>query len=100
MLRGQGLREQIVAEIDTIGVAVDATERLLTLAGDEQARAQDMAQAERRRFEMGASDFFLVNIREEAAADAALRKLDAAYRQLIAHADLAAASADTDALGL
>ncbi|MEG8223134.1 TolC family protein [Sphingomonas sp. HH69] len=100
MLRGQGLREQIIAEIDTIGVAVDATERLLTLAGDEQARAQDMAQAERRRFEMGASDFFLVNIREEAAADAALRKLDAAYRQLIAHADLAAASADTDALGL
>lgn len=100
MLRGQGLREQIIAEIDTIGVAVDATQRLLTLAGDEQARAQDMAQAERRRFEMGASDFFLVNIREEAAADAALRKLDAAYRQLIAHADLAAASADTDALGL
>ncbi|MDE0946256.1 MAG: TolC family protein, partial [Sphingobium sp.] len=100
MLRGQGLREQIIAEIDTIGVAVDATERLLVLAGDEQARAQDMAQAERRRFEMGASDFFLVNIREEAAADAALRKLDAAYRQLIAHADLAAASADTDALGL
>ena len=100
MLRGQGLREQIIAEIDTIGVAVDATQRLLTLAGDEQARAQDMAQAERRRFEMGASDFFMVNIREEAAADAALRKLDAAYRQLIAHADLAAASADTDALGL
>ncbi len=100
MRRGQGLREQIVAEINTIGVAVEATARLLELAKDEQKRAEDMAQAERRRFQMGASDFFLVNIREEAAADAALRQLDAAYRQLIAHADLAAASADTQALGL
>lgn len=98
--RGQALREQIVAEIDTIAVAVDATARLVTLADDEQARAQDMAKAERRRFEMGASDFFLVNLREEAAADAELRKLDAAYRRIIAHADLAAASTDTTALGL
>ncbi|RVT40289.1 TolC family protein [Sphingobium algorifonticola] len=100
MRRGQSLREQIIAEIDTIGVAVDATGRLLTLATDEQARAQDMAQAERRRFEMGASDFFLVNLREEAAADAALRRLDTAYRQLVAHADLVAVSADVATLGL
>jgi len=50
--------------------------------------------------ERGGSDCCLGNIRWESAADAALRKLDAADRQLIAHADLAAAIADTDALGL
>lgn len=59
-----------------------------------------MARAESRRFTLGASDFFLVNVREEAAADAGIRKLDAAYRQIVANAELAAAAADLPALGL
>jgi hypothetical protein len=35
-----------------------------------------------------------------AAADAQVRRLDAAFRQIVAHADLAAATADVKALGL
>ena len=59
-----------------------------------------MAKAEARRFTLGASDFFLVNVREEAAADAGVRRLDAEYRQIVARAELASAAADLPSLGL
>ncbi len=98
--RRQFTREQIVAEIDGIAIDVRATDRLFMLADEEQQRASEMAVAERRRFGAGASDFFLVNIREESAADAAVRRLDAKFRNIVANADLAAAAADLKALGL
>jgi len=59
-----------------------------------------MAVAERRRFDMGASDLFLVNTREESAANVALSLLDMRLRRIIAGADLAAASGDAESLGL
>ncbi|WP_184196528.1 TolC family protein [Polymorphobacter multimanifer] len=94
------LEDQINAQVAQLAVAVEATQRLRTLAADEQARALDMAVAERRRFSAGASDFFLVNVREEAAADAQVRALDAIIRQVSANAELASVTADLDALGL
>jgi outer membrane protein TolC len=98
--RRRFLEDQIETDITGLGIAVDNSARLVTLASDEAARANDMAAAERRRFAAGASDFFLVNVREESAADAEVRRIDAAFRQIVAHADLAAATADLDALGL
>jgi hypothetical protein len=59
-----------------------------------------MAVAERRRFEMGASDLFLVNTREETAAGVALGLLDGRLKRLASSADLAAASGNAAALGL
>ena len=94
------IEDQIRAEIMGLSIAARQARRLLGIAIDEQDRALAMARAERRRFQEGASDFFLVNIREEAAADAQARRLDAAFRQIVAHADLAAATADVKALGL
>ncbi|WP_439533705.1 TolC family protein [Polymorphobacter sp.] len=94
------LEDQIGAEVGQLAIAVSATARLRTIAEDEQDRATTMASAERRRFEAGASDFFLVNVREESAADAQVRALDAAVRQITANAELAAVTADLDALGL
>ncbi|WP_310498649.1 TolC family protein [Sandarakinorhabdus sp.] len=94
------LEDQITADIQALSITAAQAQRLLGIAIDEQDRAQTMAGAERRRFGAGASDFFLVNLREEAAADAQVRRLDAAFRQIVAHADLAAATADLDALGL
>jgi outer membrane protein TolC len=98
--RRRFVEDQIRTDIDAIGIAVTNTARLVTLAADEADRAATMAAAERRRFELGASDYFLVNVREEAAADARVRRLDAAFRQIVAHAELAAATADLDGLGL
>jgi outer membrane protein TolC len=94
------LEDQIRNEIMNLSIAARQSRRLLGIAIDEQDRAGLMANAERRRFQEGASDFFLVNIREEAAADAQVRRLDAAFRQIVAHADLAAATADLKLLGL
>jgi outer membrane protein TolC len=94
------LEDQVSAEVSQLAIAVGATARLRSIAEDEQDRALTMANAERRRFSAGASDFFLVNVREEAAADAQVRALDAAIRQIAANAELAAVTADLDALGL
>jgi outer membrane protein TolC len=98
--RRRFIEDQIRVEISGLSIAARQSRRLLGIAIDEQDRALAMAAAERRRFQEGASDFFLVNIREEAAADAQVRRLDAAFRQIVAHADLAAATADLKALGL
>ncbi len=98
--RRRFLEDQIRVEISGLSIAARQSRRLLGIAIDEQDRALAMASAERRRFQEGASDFFVVNLREEAAADAQVRRLDANFRQIVAHADLAAATADLQALGL
>ncbi len=98
--RRRFLTDQIATEVENLGTAAENSALLSTIARDEADRAATMAAAERRRFELGTADFFLVNQREEAAADAAVRRLDAAFRQVAANADLAAATADLDALGL
>lgn len=98
--RRQQTEEQITNAIEGLRIDVTAAERLRGLAEAEEARARTMAHAERRRFTLGSSDFFLVNVREEAAADAAVRRLDAAYRQIVAHAELAAATLDLKGLGI
>jgi outer membrane protein TolC len=94
------LEDQIRVDIAALGIAVEKTGELARLAVDEANLANTMANAERRRFTLGASDFFVVNVREEAAADAQVRRLDAAFRQIVANADLAATTADLDTLGL
>ena len=98
--RTQWLDEQIRAEIDGIGITLSAADRLIVLSEDERGRAEEMATAERRRFTMGASDLFLVNTREEAAASVSLTLLDQRLRRIAASADLAASSGNAAALGL
>ena len=98
--RRRFIEDQIRVEIGGLSIAARQARQLLGIAIDEQDRALTMASAERRRFQEGASDFFLVNLREEAAADAQVRRLDASFRQIVAQADLAAATADVKALGL
>lgn len=98
--RARWLDEQIRAEVDGIAIAFDAAAQIISLTEQERQRADAMAVAERRRFEMGASDLFLVNTREETAASVALNLLDGRLKRLAASADLAAASGNAAALGL
>jgi len=98
--RGRFLRDQIVVEVEGITIGVDAAERLAIIAEQERQLAERLAAAERRRFELGSSDFFLVNQREETANDARVRVIDAQARIAAARAELAAATADRAALGL
>jgi outer membrane protein TolC len=98
--RSRFLRDQITVEVEGIAIDVGAAEQLATIAEQEQQLAERLAVAERRRFELGSSDFFLVNQREETANDARVRVIDARARIAAARAELAAATADRVALGL
>jgi outer membrane protein TolC len=99
-LRRRLLEDQIGVELDTIQTDIAATRRVVELAVAEQARASELAVAERRRFELGASDLFLVQVREEAEASARIRAIETAWRETQARAELAAVTADLTALGL
>lgn len=92
--------EQITAEIAQLSTNLTTAERLAVLARDEEVQAEKLASGERRLFQAGASDFFLVNLREDAAANAAIRRLDAEFRLAQARADLVAVAADIEALQL
>lgn len=98
--RSRFLRDQIAVEVEGISIGVGASEKLASIAEQERQLAERLAAAERRRFELGSSDFFLVNQREETANDARVRLIDAQARIAAARAELAAATADRAALGL
>ncbi len=78
--RSRFLRDQITVEVEGISIGVDAAEKLAVIAEQERQLAERLAAAERRRFELGSSDFFLVNQREETANDARVRLIDAQAR--------------------
>lgn len=94
------IAEDIGVQLAAVSTDVGATARLLSLARDDAAQADALARAERRRLDLGTSDLLRVALREEAAADARVREIDAALRQALAHAELATATADLKLLGL
>ncbi len=94
------LAEKIRAEVTAIGIEVDTARQLVDTTERESALAQRLASAERRRFDLGSSDFFLVNQREESATSAQVKLIEAHARIAAARAELAAVTADEDALGL
>ncbi|WP_091740924.1 TolC family protein [Phenylobacterium immobile] len=98
--RRQWLEDQIMVEIRNIGLQLEANDRIVALTSEEVALTARLAEAERRRFALGASDFILVNLREEQAADARLRLVDAELRRAGARTELLAATFDRRSLAL
>lgn len=96
----QLMEDKIAIEIETILIELRTASDLLALAALEVSQADTMRAAEQRRFSQGASDFFLVNVREETAADARIRYIDAELRGHLSRANYDAAVIDTDALGI
>jgi outer membrane protein TolC len=99
-LRQRRISDQIEVELDNILVNLSASLRLADLAGQEVAQARTMVNAERKRYRLGAGDFFLVNLREESAADAQIRAIRAELTGRLAAASFNAATMDLRALGL
>ncbi len=99
-LRRRQIEEQAIVELETIQGRLLTMRQLADLARAEQARAAELARAERRRLELGSSDLLRVQQREEMEASARLRTIDVQWRELQARAELAAATADLPALGL
>jgi len=99
-LRERRIGDQIEVELDNILTNLSAALRLAGLAGDEAEQAAAMVAAERRRFALGAGDFFLVNLREESAADAQIRRIRADLNGRLAAASYNAATMNLEELGL
>lgn len=99
-LREQRTADQIRVELDNILANLNAALRLADLADDEVEQATTMVTAERRRFRLGAGDFFLVNLREERAADAQVRAIRAELNGRLASASFSAATMNLNELGL
>jgi outer membrane protein TolC len=98
--RRQTVEEQLEIELENILLDLSFAQALVQLAAEEVGQAVILRDAEQRRFESGASDFFLVNVREETAADARVRFYTAALETRIARAYYDAATMNLDRLGL
>ncbi|MDJ0941538.1 MAG: TolC family protein [Woeseiaceae bacterium] len=92
--------EQIALEVRNLLVDLTVSRELLLLAAQEVQQSEIMRASELRRFQSGASDFFLLNIREEIAADARIKLLNAELATRIARANYDAATVDMARLGI
>lgn len=98
--RQRRIADQITTEVGNILVTLGAATRLAELARAEVRQANQMVEAERTRFRLGAGDFFLVNLREEDAANARIRAIRAERDGRLAEASYHAATMNLAALGL
>lgn len=98
--RQQIVNEQLEIEILNLANDVEAAKRLVEITEQEVEQAQIMQAAESKRFENGASDFFLLNIREENTADAIIRNILSQEQYLISLAAYYAATVNTSELEL
>lgn len=98
--RRRMLEDRAEVELRNIVLDVGMSEQRVALVAQEVAQSEEMEKAERRRFSSGASDFFLVNLREEAAASARVRLHQADLDRATATSALLAATVDLDALRL
>jgi outer membrane protein TolC len=99
-LRQRRIADQITTDVNNILENLGAAAKLSELATAEVRQARQMVQAERTRFRLGAGEFFLVNAREETAANAQIGAIRAELAGRLAEASYNAATMNLDALGL
>lgn len=75
--RARFQQDQIVAEVQDAISAVQAAYRRVQLLRDEVKVARQLEDMERSRFDLGDGTLFLVNLREQATFDAAVREVSA-----------------------
>lgn len=94
------LEDQVEIELRNIMLELEVARQLMLLAKQDVQLSETMRLAELRRFEQGASDFFLVNIREETAANARIGFFTALQRTRAARASYDAATVNLQRLGI
>ncbi|WP_082925326.1 TolC family protein [Erythrobacter neustonensis] len=99
-LRQRRIADQITTDVSNILTNLAAARKLADLANAEVRQANQMVQAERTRFRLGAGEFFLVNAREETAANAQIGAIRAGLAGRLAEASYNAATMNLRALGL
>ncbi len=73
-VRRNFLRDQITAELQDAFSAMRATYDRLKVLGDEVRVSRELEEAERTRFSLGEGTLFILNLREQATLDAAIRE--------------------------
>jgi len=94
------IQDKIQLQVKNILLDLQASQELLKLANDEVNQSEILRDAEHRRFQQGASDFFLVNVREETAAEARIKYLLAGLQRETARASFDAATVNLSKLGI
>ncbi len=85
--------DKVEVEVRAAAVALNVAYEKVALTTRQRRAADRMAQAERRRLELGSVDFFKVNRRELSAADAAAKEVAATVNYYRALADFLTAPA-------
>ncbi len=75
------LNDQIASQIQSVANDYHAAHEILRLARQEAEAARTMQNAERTKFEHGATDYFVLNMREE-------KRAEAQRKAIVAHARL------------
>ncbi|MCB9646452.1 MAG: TolC family protein [Deltaproteobacteria bacterium] len=88
------LRDGVRVQIREAHVALEAARRRAELVDRTYGLTQALEQAERRKLELGQTNIFVVNLREEATAKAAKERVEALAAYHLARADLAVAAGD------
>lgn len=70
-------KDRVGAEVRDALSALEAARQRVEVARRELQLARELEQAERARFELGESNLLFVNLREQTAAEAAVREVDA-----------------------
>ncbi len=86
-------QDKIATDVQEVYMALLAAFQRIARAGESLELARTMEQAERRKFDLGASNLLLVNLREKATADAAKTVLQAMLDYFQAQADYRAVMA-------
>ena len=79
---------------------INAADDIVDLTVQEISATKKMEKAERKRFDNGQSDFFLVNIRELNAADARIKFINAQRDYLESLGNYLVATLDFESLGI
>lgn len=87
------MRDRVAAEVLDAGSAVAAAAESVAIARQEAGLADQLAAGERERFRLGATTMLFVNLREQAAFEAAIREAEALAAYHRARAGLDAATA-------
>lgn len=69
--------DQAAADMRDAYLAVEAAQQREAMAIAERKLADDLLEAERQRLELGESTVFMINLREQASLEAAIRQIDA-----------------------
>lgn len=99
-LRERQVQDRIEVELSDILINLETALALRNIAQQEVEQADTMVAAEQKRFELGAGDFFLVNVREERASDARISAIQAELNGRLARTSYDAATINLDALGI